>query len=70
MACCLTSNPQTDTKPEVAGKKEVIILTKHDLLDKSELEKVKKTLSKLEKDINVTSIYDIESMEKMYNLLI
>jgi GTP-binding protein len=50
-------------------KKEVILLTKHDLLDKRQLDKVKTLLKKLKKDIIVTSIYDNESLEKLQNKL-
>jgi GTP-binding protein len=54
---------------QLLEKKEVILLTKHDLLDVSELGRVKKILKKLKRDIIVTSIYDNKSLEKLHKKL-
>ena len=51
-------------------KKEIILLTKHDLLDVKELEVVRKKLLKLKRKIITTSIYDEDSLKLLMNVLI
>ncbi len=48
--------------PELLEKKEIILLTKSDLLDKKELEKKLKILKKFKKEILPISIYDWNSI--------
>lgn len=50
-------------------KKEIILLTKHDLTDESELLKAKNKLRKLRRKIIVTSIHDSESLQELLTLL-
>jgi len=50
-------------------KKEIIILTKHDLSGKSELDKVKEKLKKLKREIIVTSIHDDNSIKRLYTII-
>lgn len=52
------------------NKKEIIILTKHDLLDEKELELVRKKLLKLKKEIITTSIYDEDGLKLLMNVLV
>lgn len=47
----------------IISKKEVIILTKSDLVDKETVEKQKKALIKFNKEIFVCSTYDYDSLE-------
>lgn len=54
---------------DLLKKKEIILLTKHDLLDERKLEEVKKKLYKLKREIIVTSIYNDESLKNLYNAL-
>lgn len=56
--------------PELADKKEVLILTKTDVLDKKELESVKKKLSKYNKNILTVSILDDASLKKLKDELV
>jgi GTPase len=50
-------------------KKEVILLTKHDLVDKKVVSKLKTKLIKTKREILETSIYDPESLNKLLNIL-
>jgi len=50
---------------DLLKKKEAILLTKTDLLEKSEIKKVLSKLKKLKKKIYPTSIYDLESIENL-----
>jgi GTPase len=54
----------------LAHKKEIILLTKIDLIDTSALEEKRKTLKKFGKEILEVSIYDDEALEKLRKLLI
>lgn len=51
-------------------KEEIILLTKHDLLSKSQLKKVEKKLPKLKREVLVTSIHDEKSIRKLHKRLI
>ena len=55
--------------PEIVKKKEIILLTKSDLVDKKELQKKIKALKKLKKDILPISIHDWDSLEELKKLL-
>lgn len=54
---------------KLLSKKEIIFLTKIDLLPPGELEKKIKTLKKTKKDIYSVSIYDQNSVEKIEKIL-
>ena len=55
---------------QLLEKKEIILLTKHDLLSIGELERVKRTLSKkFNRDVVATSIYDNKSLERLHKKL-
>ncbi len=54
----------------LGNKKEVILLTKIDLIDKKELAKKMKSLEKLGKEMLTVSIYDQEKLEVFKNLLL
>lgn len=58
-----------DFSPELAKKKQIIILTKFDLVDEKELEKKIKELKKLKLKVIPVSILDTESIEKLKNEL-
>lgn len=51
-------------------KKEVIIITKQDLLKEREEEKLKSKLKKLGRNIIFTSIYDLDSISKLQKILL
>lgn len=51
--------------PHLSRKKEIILLTKSDLVDESGIEELKKELSILEKPILALSIYNYESLEEL-----
>lgn len=55
--------------PHLSGKKEIILLTKSDLISDNGLEQLKRELSILEKPILAVSIYNYESMEKLKKYL-
>lgn len=55
--------------PELIKKKEIILLTKSDLVDKKLLENVTKKLKKFKKQILPVSIYDYDSIERLKELL-
>jgi len=55
--------------PELLEKKEILLLTKHDTLNEKELKATLKEASKLNKDIEVVSIHDYESIERLRKLL-
>lgn len=55
--------------PELLEKKEIILLTKTDLVDKKDLEKKKKILQKLNPEILEVSIHDFDSLEKLKSAL-
>jgi len=54
---------------DLLKKKEIILLTKHDLLNERKLKEVKKKLYKLKRKIVVTSIYNDKSLRKLYSVL-
>lgn len=55
--------------PEIIKKKEIILLTKSDLLTKEEIKQKIKSLKVLKKDILSISIYDWDSLQKLRELL-
>ncbi len=56
--------------PEMLDKPEYIILTKHDLVDSSEVERKKKLLEPLNPRILVVSIHDYDSLESLKKTLV
>ncbi len=56
--------------PELLEKKEIILLTKTDLLDSKELGEKIKILKKLNPEVISVSIHDFDSLEKLKNILI
>lgn len=50
-------------------KKEIILITKSDLVTSDQISEIIKKLKKLEREILVTSIYDLESIEKLLKVL-
>lgn len=56
--------------PELIEKKEIILLTKSDLVDKKELENKLKVLKKFKKQIIPVSIYDYESIMELKSKLL
>jgi len=50
---------------ELTKKKEIILFTKSDLLDKKEIDKKIKEIQKINKDIEVVSIHDWDSLQKL-----
>ncbi|MFH1536099.1 MAG: GTPase ObgE [Patescibacteria group bacterium] len=56
--------------PELLKKKEIILLTKTDLIDKKELEKKLKIMKKFKKEILPVSIHDWDSITKLKEKLI
>ncbi|MAG59622.1 GTPase ObgE [Candidatus Woesebacteria bacterium] len=54
---------------DLLEKEEIILLTKHDLSDKSGLAAAKRKLQKLKKEIIETSIYDDRSLKNLYSVL-
>lgn len=82
LAHCISSesdNPERDYnivrkelakyEPELADKKEYILLTKIDTLAEKELKEKKKLLKKLNENVLAISIYDENSIEQMEKLL-
>lgn len=59
-----------DYNPELLEKKEIILLTKSDLVDRKDLEKKKKNLKKVKKEIIVVSIHDWDSLNLLKNRLL
>ncbi|MFA5933092.1 MAG: GTPase ObgE [Microgenomates group bacterium] len=55
--------------PEILKKKEIILLTKTDLVNKKELSEKLKTLKKLKKEILPVSIHDWDSLEALKEYL-
>lgn len=55
---------------ELTQKKEIILLSKTDLVSLSELEKKEKEILKFKKKIFKVSIYDLESLEKIKKVLV
>ena len=56
-------------KKELLEKKQIIVLTKSDLVDVKTLEKQLKVLRKLQSEVIVVSIHDWDSIEKLKKLL-
>ncbi len=56
--------------PNLLEKKEIVLLTKTDLVDKKDLKEKIKILRKLNKDVIEVSIHDWESLEKLKKILI
>jgi GTP-binding protein len=59
-----------DYSLELAAKKEVVILTKTDVLDKKGIEAAKKKIAKFNKDIFTVSILDDQSVKELKDNLI
>lgn len=59
-----------DYSEELAEKKEVVILTKTDLVDDKTLASAKKKLEKLNKNILTVTVYDNESVKKLKDDLV
>ncbi len=55
--------------PEVAGKEQIILLTKSDLVEVGELEKKVKLLKKLQPQVIVVSVHDLDSLQSLKDLL-
>lgn len=55
---------------QLLKKREVILLTKSDLVDKSTLNKTKKELRKLKRKIVPVSIHDISSIDELQNIFL
>lgn len=55
--------------PQLSRKREVILLTKSDLVDNNGLEELKKELSGLKKPVIAVSIYNFESLEELKKYL-
>ncbi|KKQ80465.1 MAG: GTPase obg [Candidatus Daviesbacteria bacterium GW2011_GWA1_38_7] len=55
--------------PALLDKKETILITKTDLVDKETLKEVVKSLKKLKKDILPVSVYDYDSIQKLKETL-
>lgn len=55
--------------PLLAEKKQIVLLTKHDLVDNKELEKKKKLLSEFSSHVFPVSIYDPESIDGLKKYL-
>lgn len=56
--------------PDLAAKKEVIIVTKSDLVKPDEVEVKIKPLKKFKKELMVCSAYDYDSLENLKNFLV
>lgn len=54
---------------ELLKKDEVILLTKHDLVDREEIKKIKTKLKTLKRKIITTSIHDEDSIKKLMEIL-
>lgn len=59
-----------DYSEELAEKKEVIILTKTDLIDEKKLVSTVKKIEKLNKNVLTATVYDNESMKKLKDDLV
>lgn len=55
---------------EIIDKPEIVVLTKFDLIDKENQEKVKREMMKINQDIKIVSIYDDESVKELADYLI
>ena len=56
--------------PKLLDKKSVILLTKIDLIDKKEIERKVKELSKLNKNILAVSIYDDNTLDQLKKIIL
>ena len=59
-----------DYSEELAEKKEIVILTKTDLVDKKQLSAAKKKIEKLNKNILTVTVYDNDSIKELGDKLI
>lgn len=62
-------NELENFNPELLEKKEIILLTKSDLVDPKEIEKIIKKLNKFQKSVYSVSIYDWDSLQKLKSSL-
>ncbi len=63
-------NELEEYSPELAEKKEVVIITKTDLVSEKDLEKAVKKISKLNKDVLTATILDDKSLKNLRDSLI
>lgn len=59
-----------DYSEELSNKKEIIILTKTDLIDEKKLTSIIKKIEKLNKNVLTATVYDSESIKKLKDNLI
>ena len=60
----------TDYSEELGDKLEIVVLTKSDLVEKSELTAILKKFKAMKKEVYVTSVYDDESVKNLRDFLI
>lgn len=58
-----------DFKPELSEKPEIIILTKTDITDSTNIKKLIETLKKISKKVVPVSIHDYQSLEELKKVL-
>ncbi len=63
-------NELKEYSPELAAKKEVVIITKTDLVDEKTIEKIVKKIEKLNPEVLTATILDDKSMKKLKDDLI
>ncbi|MBI4036857.1 hypothetical protein HY385_00330 [Candidatus Daviesbacteria bacterium] len=56
--------------PKLLEKKEIILLTKSDLVEQKELDKKIKLMKKFKKEVLPVSIYDLDSLLKLKELIL
>lgn len=56
--------------PEIAKKREIVVLTKYDLVDETVISKTKKEIEKINPDVKILSIYDDKSIKELSDYLI
>lgn len=66
----VVNNELKEFSKEIAKKKQIILLTQSDLIEKTQLEKKIKGLKKLKKDIIPVSIHDWDSLQDLINKII
>jgi GTP-binding protein len=55
--------------PKLVEKREVVLLTKFDLVDDKVIKKTKKDIQKINSDVHIVSIYDDDSIKKLSDYL-
>ncbi len=56
--------------PELLEKKEIVVLTKFDVVDEKKIEEVKKEIEKINPNIQIVSVYDDESLKELTDYLV